>query len=82
MVRIYNIVIDCFPYTHSYELYLWNPITESHFHLLCAEFPSKVKSEAVFGFGYDSSNDDYKIVRVTDFIKDDSKMRETIRSSL
>lgn len=45
-----------------HELVLWNPSTRQSNHL---PFPSFVNySSCLYGFGYDSYSDDYKIVRV------------------
>ncbi|KAL2898842.1 F-box protein CPR1 [Bienertia sinuspersici] len=62
------------------EVILWNPSTKSH--LVLPPTPNDDDDDDLakeflgfsFGFGYDCSNDDYKIVRIVDYFhpKDDS----------
>ncbi|XP_059646514.1 F-box protein CPR1-like [Cornus florida] len=60
------------------DIALWNPSTRKHHQLPVApiDFPRKrrVYQNTVYGFGYDSVNDDYKVMRVIEYFRngDDS----------
>lgn len=49
------------------EIYLFNPSTREH--KLLPSLPDRASRREVYGFGYDSVNDDYKVVRIRRHLK-------------
>ncbi|XP_016457094.2 F-box/kelch-repeat protein At3g23880-like [Nicotiana tabacum] len=63
----------------SFNLILWNPSTGK-----CKEFQDSFVQSGVsyyvrYGFGYDGSNDDYKVVKVFSFPKDEGKYENMVK---
>ncbi|XP_060190780.1 F-box protein CPR1-like [Lycium barbarum] len=65
--------------TMSFKLMLWNPCTGNY-----KEFQDSFVKRAVscyirYGFGYDAINDDYKVVKIFSFPKDERKYENMVK---
>ncbi|XP_056693804.1 F-box protein CPR1-like [Spinacia oleracea] len=56
--------VVCISNISKTELFLFNPLTKSHRKLPCPQIPVTKLHMTVFGFGYDSKNNDYKVLRI------------------
>ncbi|XP_042513963.1 F-box protein CPR1-like [Macadamia integrifolia] len=48
------------------DIYLWNPSTRSHLKLPFSPIESSISYDSAYGFGYEPTSDDYKVVRAVD----------------
>ncbi|XP_028058835.1 F-box/kelch-repeat protein At3g23880-like [Camellia sinensis] len=57
----------CVYFVENYDdiIYIWNPTTGKH--KILPSFGKGFILAISYGFGYDSSNDDYKVVRISNF---------------
>ncbi|XP_057516265.1 F-box protein CPR1-like isoform X2 [Amaranthus tricolor] len=55
--------VTCISNFSKSEFFLFNPLTKSHRKLPSIPIQDP-KDEVIFGFGYDSKNDDYKVLRM------------------
>ncbi|KNA06933.1 hypothetical protein SOVF_176530 [Spinacia oleracea] len=56
--------IICIADLHKTDIFLFNPLTKSHYNLPLNQILNLKVGYMLFGFGYDSKNDDYKILRL------------------
>ncbi|XP_059645943.1 F-box protein CPR1-like [Cornus florida] len=82
VVSFHGLVVLCNPYYE--DVTLWNPSTRKHLKLPVSqvEFPRgcSMIDFIVFGLGYDSVNDDYKLVSMVQFEgKDDDSFHSEVK---
>ncbi|XP_043721153.1 F-box protein CPR1-like [Telopea speciosissima] len=74
-------VVSYFPKEEVYDTFLWNPSTRTHKKLpfTPVEFPINSDSAHVtaYGFGYDPTTDDYKVIRVLQFYPHDGLFNDS-----
>ncbi|CAO2818292.1 unnamed protein product [Amaranthus hypochondriacus] len=62
--------VTCISDFSKSEFFLFNPLTKSHRKLPSIPIQD-LEDEVIFGFGYDSKNDDYKVLRMLEGYKND-----------
>ncbi|KAJ8547110.1 hypothetical protein K7X08_010696 [Anisodus acutangulus] len=63
----------------SLKLMLWNPCTGKYKEFQDSFVKSAVSCYIRYGFGYDASNDDYKVVKIFSFPKDEGKCENMVQ---
>ncbi|XP_060180350.1 F-box/kelch-repeat protein At3g23880-like [Lycium barbarum] len=63
----------------SFKLMLWNPCTGNYKEFQDSFVKSAVSRYIRYGFGYDAINDDYKVVKIFSFPKDEGKYENMVK---
>ncbi|XP_059310345.1 F-box/kelch-repeat protein At3g23880-like [Lycium ferocissimum] len=63
----------------SFKLMLWNPCTGNYKEFQDSIVKSAVSCYIRYGFGYDAINDDYKVVKIFSFPKDEGKYENMVK---
>ncbi|KNA21367.1 hypothetical protein SOVF_043850 [Spinacia oleracea] len=56
--------VVCISDYEKIDVFVYNPLTKSHRKLPAKQIPDPENDVVLFGFGYDSQNDDYKVLRI------------------